>query len=233
MRDFKKINTLNGIVVVNKPSGMTSHDVVARARRILGLKRIGHAGTLDPLATGVLILLIGPSTKLFDKFMAFDKGYRATMILGKRTTTADVQGEIIEEKACDHITAAAVAEVLKEFEGEIEQVPPMVSALKVNGKRLYDLARQGIEVTREPRRVVISRIELLEFVSPQVSFALECSKGTYVRQVAEDAGERLGCGACISQIERTRVGSFSMDDAIELEALKPEHVRPWVGERSS
>ncbi len=233
MRHFTKSSTLNGIVVVNKPSGMTSHDVVARARRILGLKRIGHAGTLDPLATGVLVLLVGPSTKLFDKFMTFDKSYCATMILGRRTTTADIQGETICEKEYGHVTAENVADVLKEFEGEIDQIPPMVSALKINGKRLYDLARQGIKVEREPRRIVISHIQLLKFHSPQVSFSLQCSKGTYVRQVAEDAGERLGCGACISQIERTRVGPFSIEGSVELEALKSEHVHLWTGESSS
>jgi len=227
MKYSKQMDGLNGIVVINKPSGMTSHDVVARARKVLGFKKIGHAGTLDPLATGVLILLVGQSTKLFDKFMAFDKGYRATMILGKRTTTADIQGEVIFEKQCAHITAEDVSGIFKEFEGEVDQVPPMVSALKVNGKRLYDLARQGIEVKREPRRVLISRIELLNFQPPQVSFFLHCSKGTYVRQLAEDVGERLGCGACISQIERTHVGPFSIEDSLDLGDLNPSHVRLW------
>jgi len=224
-------SSLNGIVVINKSAGMTSHDVVDRARRILGLKRIGHAGTLDPLATGVLVLLVGPSTRLFDQFMEFDKGYRATMILGRQTTTADVQGEIVKEKEYRHITVEKFLDVLKGFEGEIDQVPPMVSAVKVNGKRLYALARHGLEVQREPRRVTISHIELLEFQLPQVSFFLKCSKGTYVRQIAEDVGGRLGCGACISQIERTHVGPFSIEDAVGLEDLKPEHVRPWRRER--
>ncbi len=218
---------LNGVVVINKAAGMTSHDVVARARRILGTKRVGHAGTLDPLATGVLILLVGPATKLFEKFVGFDKAYRATLILGQITRSADIEGEVLEQRPYHDVSEGDVRRVFNEFLGERQQTPPMVSAVKVQGKRLYQLARQGLNVARSSRTIQIHRIDLLGWAPPEVSFLLECSKGTYVRQFAEDAGERLGCGACISQIERTKVGPFSIDQAVDLEGLRVEHVRPW------
>lgn len=221
--------TLEGIVVVNKPTGMTSHDVVSRVRRIFKMRRVGHAGTLDPLATGVLVMLLGRSTKLFPKFEAFDKAYRATLILGKRTDSADIQGKLLEEKPYAHVTRDQIETVLKEFVGEIKQIPPMVSALKIKGKRLYQLARKGIEVKREPRKIRIDKLELLEFQSPRVTFYLECSKGTYVRKIAEDIGERLGCGACIDEIERTKVGPFVIESAVGLEQLTQNHVKSWTG----
>lgn len=221
--------TLEGIVVVNKPTGMTSHDVVSRVRRIFKMRRVGHAGTLDPLATGVLVMLLGRSTKLFPKFEAFDKAYRATLILGKRTDSADIQGKLLEEKSYSHITRDQIEAVLREFLGDIEQIPPMVSALKVKGKRLYQLARKGIEVKREPRKIRIDKLELMAFQPPRVTFYLECSKGTYVRKIAEDIGERLGCGACIDEIQRTKVGPFVIESAVGLEQLTQNHVQSWTG----
>jgi len=220
---------MDGIVVVNKPSGMTSHDVVSHARRRFKMRRIGHAGTLDPLATGVLILLVGRGTKLFNNFEPFDKAYKATLILGTRTTTADIEGKVIEQAPYAHISSQDVKETFKQFMGEIEQTPPMVSAVKVNGRRLYELARKGIEVERQARQVRIDILDLLEFEPPQVRFYLECSKGTYVRKLAEDVGERLGCGACIAQIERTKVGPFKIEEAVTLEELNERHVRDWKG----
>ena len=218
-----------GILLVNKPDGMTSHDVVAKVRKIFKMKKVGHAGTLDPLATGVLVILLGKSTKLFDKFVGFDKAYRATFILGRTTTSADIQGEIIAENSFDGITQSQVEDVFKDFLGESEQLPPMVSAVKVGGKKLYQLARKGITVDRTPRKIRIDCLTLENFNLPYVKFYMECSKGTYVRQLAHDVGERLGCGACISQIERVKVGHFDISDAVNLEDINESHIRHWQG----
>jgi len=220
-------NIKDGIVIVNKPSGMTSHDVVSQARRKFKMRQIGHAGTLDPLATGVLVLLVGKGTKLFNKFEPFDKAYKACLILGTKTTTADIEGEIIQQVPYDQISESDILETFKQFVGEIEQTPPMVSAVKVNGRRLYELARKGIEVERPARQVRIDVLDLLEFHQPRVRFYLECSKGTYVRKLAEDVGEKLGCGACITEIQRTKVGPFVIEEAVTLDQLNETHVRDW------
>ncbi len=226
---FRKDNDRTGIVVLNKPSGMTSHDVVARVRRIFKMKRVGHSGTLDPLATGVLVILLGKSTKLFEKFETFDKAYRATMVFGKKTTTADIQGKVLKELPFEDLTKTQIEETLKNFVGQIEQVPPMVSAVKVNGQRLYELARKGIEVVRQPRMITIDKLEILDFNMPQVKFYLECSKGTYVRKLAEDIAESLGTVACISQIQRTKVGPFTIEQAVDLQDLGEKHILNWSG----
>ncbi|MFA5088459.1 MAG: tRNA pseudouridine(55) synthase TruB [Candidatus Omnitrophota bacterium] len=223
MKDFEQ----NGIVVVNKPKGMTSHDVVSSIRRIFKMRQVGHAGTLDPLATGVLVVLLGRSTKLFNKFQLFDKAYRATLLLGQTTDTADIEGKVIAQKPYDTIAEGQIREVFQKFMGETEQVPPMVSALKVGGQRLYKLARKGIKVDRQKRKVRIDRLELTRFCSPHAQFYLECSKGTYVRQLAEDVGEILGCGACITQIERTKVGPFRIEDSFGLENVNESSIRQW------
>ncbi len=220
---------MDGIIVVDKPSGMTSHDVVSRVRRKLNMRRVGHAGTLDPLATGVLVMLLGRSTKLFDKFVAFDKAYAATLKLGTQTTSADITGEVIEQKPFDHILRENVEDVLSGFVGESDQMPPMVSAVKFKGERLYRLARKGIVVERPARKIRIDVLRLVDFQLPQVRFYLECSKGTYVRTLAEDVGVKLGCGACITQIERTKVGHFRLEDAVKLEDLNESHIRRWPG----
>ncbi len=222
-------NERTGIVLLNKPSGMTSHDVVARVRRIFRMKRVGHSGTLDPLATGVLVILLGKSTKLFEKFEAFDKAYKATMIFGKKTTTADIQGKVTQELPFEHLTQAQIENTLKEFVGQTEQIPPMVSAVKINGQRLYELARKGIEVARVPRKIKIDKLELLDFNMPRVKFYLECSKGTYVRKLAEDIAEKLKTVACIAQIERTKVGPFTIDNAVDLQDLNEKHILNWTG----
>jgi tRNA pseudouridine55 synthase len=220
---------VEGIIIVNKSGGMTSHDVVARVRRKFKIRRVGHAGTLDPLATGVLVLLLGKATKLFSKFVGFDKAYRATLILGTATTSADTEGEIIEQKPYEHVTQKQVEDVFKGFVGEIEQVPPMVSAVKVGGRKLYQLARKGIEIERKARQIRIDCLKIEDFNPPEVKFYLECSKGTYVRQLAEDAGKALGCGACISQIQRTKVGEFSIEEAVDIEDLDESYIRNWKG----
>ncbi len=218
---------IEGILLINKPSGMTSHDVVARIRRRFKLRRVGHAGTLDPMATGVLVLLLGASTKLSDKFISFDKAYRATLRLGIKTTTADIMGKVIEEKPYQGIDEIKVEDVFKQFVGDIEQLPPMVSAVKYQGQRLYKLARQGVTVERTPRKVRIDALTILSWKLPDVEFLMACSKGTYVRQLAEDVGDVLGCGACISQIERTKVGPFDIQQCVNLEDVNESHIRRW------
>jgi len=220
-------NSFQGIVLVNKPAGITSHDVVAYVRRTFKMRRVGHAGTLDPMATGVLVVLVGNATKLSDKFVAFDKTYRATLRLGLKTTTADIMGKTLIERPYTGIDEEAVRKVFVQFTGEIEQKPPMVSAVKYKGERLYKIARQGIEVERIARKVRIDELRILESRLPDVEFLMSCSKGTYVRQLAEDVGEVLGCGACISQIERTRVGPFEIKDAVTLENLNEGHILKW------
>ena len=216
-----------GILIVNKPDGMTSHDVVDRVRRKFQMKRVGHAGTLDPLATGVLVVLVGKATKLFDQFVSFDKAYRATLLLGMKTTSADTEGEVTGTRPYSHITTEMIQEAFKQFTGEIEQIPPMFSAVKKNGKKLYQLARQGKVVERVARKIKIRKLQLEGVDLPEVRFYLECSKGTYVRQLAEDIGAALECGACISQIERTSVGEFSINDAINLDDIHESHILNW------
>ncbi len=218
---------MDGIIVVDKPSGMTSHDVVSRVRRCLNMKRVGHAGTLDPLATGVLIILVGNATKLFDTFVGFDKAYLATMQLGRKTRSADIQGETLEERPFAGIDQKDIEAVFGRFTGDIEQVPPMVSAVKYKGERLYKIARKGVTVEREPRKVRIDKLKVLDFSSPFVKFCLDCSKGTYVRQIADDVGDVLGCGACITEIRRTKVGPFAIDAAVKLEDLNESHLKRW------
>ncbi len=216
-----------GIVVIDKPAGITSHDVVSRVRRTFNMRRVGHAGTLDPMATGVLVMLLGKSTKLSNQFITFDKAYRATLRLGIKTTTADIMGQTIEEKSFAGIDRARLEEVFSKFVGEIDQKPPMVSAVKHKGQRLYQLARRGVEIERTPRKVRIDQLRILDVRLPDVEFFMSCSKGTYVRQLAEDVGDVLGCGACICQIERTKVGPYEISQAVRLENLNESHIQRW------
>ncbi len=216
-----------GVLLVNKPDGMTSHDVVSRVRRKFNTKRVGHAGTLDPLATGVLVVLVGKATKLSNNFVTFDKAYKSTMIFGRSTDTADTEGKLLAEKPYDHVTRGDLDKVIESFRGEIDQLPPMFSAVKHKGKKLYEYARKGIVVEREPRRITVHQLEILKFDPPYVEFYVECSKGTYIRQLASDIGDKLGCGACISKIERTRVGEFRIEDAVTIEDMNESHIRNW------
>lgn len=226
---MKTLLEKQGILIVNKPAGKTSHDVVAMVRRILGMRRVGHAGTLDPLATGVLVVLVGKATKLSDKFIGFDKTYRATLRLGIKTSSADIMGRVIEEKSAEGINQARVAEVFKQFVGEIQQLPPMVSAVRYQGERLYKLERAGQIVERKPRAVRIDELSIIRFNFPDVEFNMACSKGTYVRQLADDVGDVLGCGACITQIERTKVGPFDIRQAKNIEDINESHFLNWKG----
>lgn len=223
-----KHKSLEGILLVNKPSGMTSHDVVDFARKRLNTRRIGHAGTLDPLAEGLLILLVGKATKLFSKFVNFDKEYMGILKLGQTTHTGDSQGQILEERDCSDIDEQRIKNSFSKFEGEIDQVPPMVSALRVKGKRLYRLAHKGITVKREPRRIRIYSLQVQEITHPLVKFYIHCSKGTYVRKVAEDIGEDLGCGAHMVMIKRISIGPYKLDQAVNLEEINEEHLQQFA-----
>jgi len=212
-------------MLVNKPKGITSHDVVDCARNKLGMRQVGHAGTLDPLAEGLLILLVGKSTKLFSRFADFDKEYLGALKLGETTTTGDSEGKLLKKNDYQSVNEESLREAFSRFEGEIEQVPPMVSALRVGGKRLYQLARKGIVVERAPRKIKISILNILSINIPHVEFYVNCSKGTYIRKLAEDIGQSLGCGAHITKIKRMGIGPFKLEQAIELDAIHESHLR--------
>lgn len=210
---------INGIINVYKEKGYTSHDVVAKLRGILKQKKIGHTGTLDPDAIGVLPVCLGNGTKLCDMLTDKSKEYQTTFLLGFTTDTQDVSGTVLSEKEVQ-VTETEVIEAIMSFAGEYDQVPPMYSALKVNGKKLYELAREGKEVERKARRVYIEHIEILSVELPQVRMKVSCSKGTYIRTLCYDIGEKLGCGATMSELTRTRVGSFVLDEAVTLSEIE-------------
>lgn len=221
---MKAANLLSGILLVDKPEGMTSHDIVARTRRVLNMKKVGHAGTLDPFATGLLVVLVGEGTKLSDSLMAGKKRYLASVLMGEKTDTGDLSGKIIEKKSCVGIDEAALLDVLPSFTGEISQVPPMYSALKRDGVPLYKIARKGLEVERKPRKISIDRVEMDSFDSPVFSIDVECSKGTYIRTLGEDISEAIGtCGHLIS-LRRLSVGPFSVECAINIDQLAERSV---------
>ena len=214
---------MNGIINIYKEQGYTSHDVVAKLRGILRMKKIGHTGTLDPDAVGVLPVCTGRATKLCGMITDWGKTYEAVMLLGTRTDTQDISGNILSQTEVN-VTKIQIMDVIGSFTGEFDQIPPMYSALKHNGKKLYELARQGIEIERKPRRVNIKSILIndinLEDNDKTVTFTVECSKGTYIRTLCEDIGNRLGCGACMQSLKRTRVGSFSIDNSYTLSQIE-------------
>jgi tRNA pseudouridine55 synthase len=214
MNDMKE---LEGVLLIDKPTGLTSHDVVDRVRRKLKMKRIGHAGTLDPMATGLLIILVGKATKLSQYLMSLDKAYRGTITLGETTNTYDAEGEVMMTKPVPKISQTEVQEVLNSFVGDQYQTPPMFSAVKINGQPLYKMARKGKEVEREPRFIRISRFDITRFELPEVDFSLDCSKGTYVRSLANDIGEKIGCGGYLSALRRSASDRFSIEEAVTLE----------------
>jgi len=216
-KDVKALE-VSGIIVVDKDKGMTSHDVVDLVRRRFVLKKTGHAGTLDPNATGVLVLLVGSATKLSQKLSGEDKMYRALMKLGVRTDSGDVTGKIVSKKDI-LIGPQEINEVMKQFLGDIEQVPPMFSAKKIKGKRLYKMARRGEVVERPPVRVTIKSLDIRAVNLPEVEFDVLCSKGTYIRQLADDIGERLGCGAHLVELRRISSGNFKVEDAVTISEL--------------
>lgn len=208
----------NGIIIIDKPQNWTSMDVCAKVRGVLRERRVGHGGTLDPMATGVLPVFVGRATRAAEYAAGEDKEYVASLRLGLTTNTQDVWGEVLEERpVC--VTRGELEAVLPRFTGEIEQVPPMYSAIKIKGQKLYELARKGVEVEREPRAVTIHTLELLGWPDAGEDFALRvvCSKGTYVRTLCHDIGQALGCGGCMSALRRTRAAAFSLADAVTLE----------------
>lgn len=211
------------VLLVDKPKGWTSFDVVNKIRHLFRVRKVGHAGTLDPMATGLLIVCTGKKTKEIDGFVGMDKEYDAAMTLGGRTASYDADTPVLENRPVDGITAERVTEVLRQFVGPQAQVPPMWSAVSVGGTRLYKLARKGKEVERRPREIVVQSITPVSIAVPLVRFTVACSKGTYVRGLVSDMGERLGCGAYLSALVRTRIGPYRLVDAMtmkDLEALR-------------
>lgn len=206
---------IHGILNVYKEKGYTSHDVVAKLRGITGQKKIGHTGTLDPDAVGVLPVCLGKGTKVCSLLTDENKTYEAVMLLGKVTDTQDISGKVLSERPVD-ASEDEVRETVLSFQGEYDQIPPMYSAVKVQGKKLYELARRGQEVERETRRVEICGAEILEMALPEVRMSVTCSKGTYIRTLCHDIGEKLGCGGCMEELCRTRVGRFHIEDALTL-----------------
>ena len=210
---------MDGVINIYKEAGWTSFDVVAKMRGILKIKKIGHTGTLDPAATGVLPVCVGKGTKKVESFMADDKVDRAVMLLGVTTDSQDMTGDILTRSEVNS-AEAEVAEAVKSFIGGYDQLPPMYSAKKVNGKKLVDLARKGVEVERKPRFVNIMDIDIEKIELPRVTMTVTCSKGTYIRTLCHDIGQKLRCGAAMESLIRTRVGRFKIEDAITLEQLE-------------
>lgn len=208
---------IDGLLLIDKPPDHTSHDVVARIRRHFQFKKVGHGGTLDPLATGLLIILLGRGTKLSNFVMSSDKVYEGTMRLGISTDSQDVAGKIIRETDSSGVTEEAIRSACKDRTGDILQTPPMVSAIKKDGVPLYKLARKGMTVEREPRLIHVYRFEILSFQPPCVNFRIQCTKGTYVRTLVSDIGDALGCGAHLGGLRRTQSGNFHIEDSITLE----------------
>lgn len=216
---MRLVTELDGVLLVDKASGMTSHDVVAIVRRSLGFKKVGHCGTLDPLATGLLIVVLGRGTKIQDLLMAEDKEYVGTLSLGSTTDSQDADGEIVETKPVPDLTREQIDTAFGKFHGDFYQLPPMVSAIKKDGVPLYKLARQGKTVEREPRFVHVFAHEINEIRLPEIDFRVVCSKGFYVRTYAHDIGADLGCGAHLKALRRTKSGRFDLQRSISVDDL--------------
>ena len=209
---------MNGIVIIDKPAGWTSQDVTARLRRVFGTRRIGHGGTLDPMATGVLPVFVGRGTRGVEFFEHAEKTYETELLLGVATDTEDTTGTVLTRREVS-VTPGQLAAVLERFRGEIMQIPPMYSALKVNGQKLYDLARKGKEVERQPRPITIHELELLHFDGQDARIRVRCSKGTYIRTLCEDMGEKLGCLGTMAALRRTQAGEYTIEKAVPLQTL--------------
>ena len=211
-------NKMNGIVIVDKPRDWTSQDVTARLRRVFNTRRIGHGGTLDPMATGVLPVFVGRATRGVEFFEHAEKTYEAVLRLGIATDTEDITGTVLESKPVD-LTEQDFLNILSQFRGEIQQIPPMYSALKVNGQKLCDLARQGKTVERKPRTITVYKLDCLEFTGETARLLVHCSKGTYIRTLCKDIGEALGCGGCMEALRRVTAGEYTIDEAVPLQIL--------------
>ena len=222
----KPLSPLNGLLLIDKPAGMTSHDVVDHVRRRFGMRRIGHGGTLDPAATGLLILLVGGATRHARFLLNADKTYRATLRLGERTDTQDGEGRVLEQREVPSLTQDQIEAVCRKFRGEIEQEVPAYSAVRIQGQRFYDLARAGKTVPRRMRKVRIHMLEVSKIRLPEVDLEITCSSGTYIRTLCADLGAALGCGGHLSRLSRTQVGPFALGQAVSLIAAKSEHLVP-------
>jgi tRNA pseudouridine55 synthase len=210
---------VKGILLVDKPPGITSHDVVDHVRKAAGIRRVGHTGTLDPRATGLLILCVGGATRLSEHLTALDKTYEGTMRLGIVTDSFDLDGAVLEQRPVPELTADDVQQACDRYTGDIEQIPPMVSAVKIGGQRLYKMARQGETVERKPRPVKVHEFSVLGYAAPDAHIRVRCTSGTYVRSLCHDVGAALGCGAALACLRRTWVGSYCVDKAVPLGAL--------------
>ncbi len=210
------------VVLIDKPLRWTSFDVIRKIRNLIRIKKVGHAGTLDPLATGLLIVCTGKFTKKINEYMAQEKEYTGTFTLGATTASYDLEQAPENFKPYEHITEEQIKAAAVQFTGEILQVPPAHSAIQINGKRVYELARQGKEVNIEPRKVTVSEFEITKVELPLVYFRIVCSTGTYIRSLANDMGKALGCGAYLSSLCRTRIGNFKLEDALTMEAFEEE-----------
>ena len=210
---------LNGVLLINKPKGITSHDVIDSIRKRFRIKKVGHAGTLDPMATGLLIVLIGKATKISQHATELSKTYEGTMKLGEITDSHDAEGTVIERRTVNDINPNVVAELAKKFLGDQYQVPPMFSAKKINGQKLYKLARNGQVVARKPQVIHIFSFDIIDIRSAEIDFSVTCSKGTYVRTLANDFGERLGCGAHLIRLCRTKIGDLSVENSLTMDEI--------------
>ncbi len=210
---------MDGILLVDKPHGWTSHDVVAYIRKKFKIKKVGHCGTLDPLATGLLIVLLGKSTKTSKEFLPYEKTYSTVMKIGATTNTGDRQGNITQVFEDKKLEKKQIVQALQTFLGESFQVPPMVSAIKIRGRKLYEMARKGIKVQRKPKLIKISKIEFIEYNHPYISFNVRCSGGTYIRSLIEDIAKKINTGAHMTYLRRIRIGEFDVQDA-----LPPTHI---------
>ncbi len=227
------VDPFSGVLLIDKPMGPTSHDIVNRIRRTFGIKKVGHGGTLDPMATGLLIMLLGKGTKLSDRFLGSDKTYEGTMRLGITTDSQDAQGEVLSESDASGVTEEQVREEMTKRVGDSFQTPPMVSAVKVDGQPLYKHARKGKTVERKPRLIHVFQFKLLRFENPDADFVMRCTKGTYVRTLCHDIGSDLGCGAHLTRLRRTRSGSLDISQALPMDEVMQmsrdtlaEHILP-------
>ncbi len=218
------LSSVEGFLIVDKPIGMSSHDVVNRVRRVCGIRKVGHAGTLDPLATGVLVVAVGRATRLIEYLMHHSKRYEATIRLGETTTTYDAEGEVLLKRPFTHLTPTQIETTLSHFRGAIQQQPPMYSAIKKDGQPLYKLARKGIVVKRPLRNITIHQLDLVDCSLPDIKINVHSSTGTYIRSLAYDIGEQLDCGAHIVQLRRTSVGELGIETAVSLDVLTRENI---------
>jgi tRNA pseudouridine55 synthase len=216
--DFGSLDFLKGeVILIDKPAGWTSFKVVHKIRKAIKVKKVGHAGTLDPMATGLLILSTGKKTKELGQYQNLNKTYTGTILLGKTSASMDTETELTDHPIPDSVNERLIFSVRDEFLGETEQVAPMYSAAKIKGKKLYILARKGMRVERKPRKIFVEQFEITAINLPEINFKISCSKGTYIRAIANDFGKKLGCGAVLSSLRRTKIGEFGIDNALQVD----------------